>query len=67
MVDVIEDNSIYRHFGQKLANYKGFPLVVGGLNPDVPSIDVWNTVEMFDINENKWVSKADYPFAKRYI
>ena len=37
-----------------MANYEGFPLVLGGLT---------NTkLEMFDFSRSLWVQKAGYPF-----
>ena len=49
IVDSIDD-----HIGATIANYKGFPLALGGLT---------NTkLEMFDFSRNYWVQKACYPF-----
>ena len=64
---VLIPNSTYHHFGTKIANYRGFPLVLGGGNGD----EVHNKLEMLDINENgtRWIQyeEADYPFSKKLV
>ena len=52
IVDSTED-----HIGATIANYKGFPLALGGLT---------NTkLEMFDFSRKLWVQKAGYPFTPK--
>ena len=49
IVDSTED-----HIGSTIANYKGYPLAMGGER---------NTkLEMFDFSRSRWVQKASYPF-----
>ena len=49
IVDSTED-----HIGATIANYKGFPLALGGLTH--------TKLEMFDSSRSRWVQKAGYPF-----
>ena len=52
-IDDLTD-SIHDHIGSILANYRGFPMALGGLT---------NTkLEMFDPFRNLWMQKTDYPF-----
>ena len=56
-IDDLPD-SIYDHIGSILANYRGFPLALGGLT---------NTkLEMFDSFRNLWMNKTDYPYFPSY-
>ena len=59
-------NSTYHHYGSKIANYQGFPLVLGG---GVHIGEFNNKLELLNIVENRtrWIQleAADYPFSKQ--
>lgn len=52
-------NSMYKHYGATIANYQGFPLVLGGKNN--------NRLEMLDTMQNPavWINYqgTEYPFS----
>ena len=54
----LESDSINPHFQSTLANYKGFPLALGGQSN--------SNLELFDTIQNQWIQKSKYPFATRY-
>ena len=51
-------DSTHGHYEATMANYQGFPLILGGLNN--------NRLEMINIMENtpSWMEGTDYPYAK---
>ena len=51
------NNSTYAHYGSTIANYHGFPLVLGDWDH--------SKLEMYDTSQSRWVQKFDYPFATR--
>ena len=57
LLDEKINNSIFAHYGSAIANYQGFPLVLGDWDH--------SKLEMFDIIQSQWVQKSDYPFASR--
>ena len=52
-------NSHYDHSGSTMANYQGFPLVLGGLKH--------SKLEIFDTTKNVWEQLADYPYTDQYF
>ena len=55
----LENDSRYDHSFSTIANYQGFPLVLGGLRN--------SKLEMFDQLENIWIEKAEYPYTDQYV
>ena len=55
----IQNDAHYDHTGSTMANYQGFPLVLGGLKN--------SKLEIFDTSQNLWKQLADYPYTNRYI
>ena len=53
-------NSTYNHGGASLANYQGFPLILGGGHIDWSN----NKLEMLNTMETpfRWIEGSDYPF-----
>ena len=52
-------NAQYDHSGSTMANYQGFPLVLGGLKH--------SKLEIFDTTKNVWEQLADYPYTDQYF
>ena len=52
-------NTIYRHQHSKIANYRGFPLVLGSWMDPIDGVKL----EMFDTTKSEWFPKNDYPFS----
>ena len=54
-IDILD--TTHAHYGE-IANYQGFPLILGGNN---------NKLEVLKIFENppRWVEKTDYPYANK--
>ena len=52
-------NAHYDHSGSTMANYQGFPLVLGGLKN--------SKLEIFDTSQNLWEQLADYPYTDQYF
>ena len=61
-LDTIKKEASYGHIGSKLANYNGYPLAMGGW--DHPK-GANAQLEMFDVKQNQWMQKKQYPFAIR--
>ena len=55
----LENDSRHDHKGSTIANFQGFPLVLGGLTN--------SKLEMFDLLENIWIEKAQYPYTDQYV
>ena len=56
----IKKDTRYDHSGSTMANYQGFPLVLGGWSGGA-------TLEIFDTSQNLWEQLADYHYADTYI
>ena len=58
-------NSTYNHGGASLANYKGFPLILGGAHVDSSN----NKLEMLNTMESpfRWLEGIDYPFLTKLV
>jgi len=61
MDQIIIPDSTHNHYLATIANYKGFPLILGGAGN--------NKLEMLDTMENplRWVEGTDYPYANKYV
>ena len=55
----IQNDAYYDHSGSTIANYQGFPLVLGGLKN--------SKLEIFDTSKNLWEQLADYPHTDQYF
>ena len=53
----------YDHHGSTIANYQGYPLVLGGMGNS--SLTAHTKLEMLQPNKNAWIEGAAYPYAKR--
>ena len=51
-------NSKYDHFGIKMANYQGYPLILGGYNK---KLEMLATTEV----PIRWNEQTDYPYADK--
>ena len=60
-------NSTHDHYLASIANYQGFPLILGGWNEDRGN----NKLEMLNTKENppRWVEyeETDYPYSKTSV
>jgi len=57
-------DSTYDHNLATMANYQGFPLILGGLNLSYQGnnkLELLNTIE----NPPRWVEGTDYPYSNR--
>ena len=54
-------DSTHIHYRAKMANYQGFPLILGGITPSVVNkkLEMLNTME----NTPSWIEGTDYPYS----
>lgn len=67
-IDTVQiSNSAYSHSGAVLANYQGFPLILGGHSEYVANnkLEMLNTIE----NRPRWIQyeDANYPFSETLV
>ena len=53
---IVIPDSTHDHYQATMANYQGFPLILGGLRND--KLEMLNTIE----NTPSWVEGTDYPY-----
>ena len=60
-------DSTYDHHFATMANYQGFPLILGGLGRVVGRSVVNNKLELLNTIENPpvWIELSDYPYSNR--
>ena len=62
-IDKTLSETKYDHYGSTIANYHGYPLVLGGMGN---SSSTGNTkLEMFQPDKNGWIEGTDYPYAAK--
>ena len=52
-------DSTHDHYWATMANYQGFPLILGGFYSN--KLEMLNTIE----NTPSWIEGTDYPYANR--
>ena len=57
LLETIESNSGEDHKDSTIANFQGFPLVLGGVTNA--------KLELFDTSRKLWERRANYPYADR--
>ena len=61
---IIIPDSKHDHYWATMANYQGFPLILGGMNN---GFGANNKLEMLNTMENtpSWIEGTDYPYSNR--
>ena len=65
LLENVDNDSRDSHGGSTIANYQGFPIVLGGFEWMYESPN--RKLEIFDTVQNRWLQKKEYPYTDKFI